>query len=80
MNMNFESGQTVRLITQPNRVGSIIERLQPVGEIDKYRVFYSTGDIQDYLQGQLTSAAQPLTSTELAAARQEGDVSSASLW
>lgn len=55
--MRSEPGQTVRLIAHPNREGSIIERLQPVGGINKYRVFNSAGNIRDYFQSQLTSAA-----------------------
>ena len=37
--MRFKPGQMVQLTADPSREGSIIERLQPVGGINKYRVF-----------------------------------------
>ena len=74
--MSFEPGQTVQLIADPSREGSIMERLQPVGGINKYRVFHSAGNIQDYFEDQLTLSAQSLTSTELARAWQNHDITS----
>ena len=74
--MSFVPGQTVQLIADPSREGSIMERLQPVGGINKYRVFHSAGNIQEYFENQLTLSAPPLTSTELARAWQNGDFTS----
>ena len=74
--MSFEPGQMVQLIADPSREGSIIETLQPVGGINKYLVFHSAGNIQDYFEDQLTLSAQPLTSTELARAWHNGNFTS----
>ena len=74
--MSFKLGQMVQLIADPSREGSIIERLQSVGGINKYRVFHSAGNIQDYFEDQLTLSAQPLTSTELARAWQNSKFTS----
>ena len=74
--MSFKLGQMVQLIADPSREGSIIGRLQPVGGINKYRVFHSAGNTQDYFEDQLTLSAQPLTSTELARAWQKSKFTS----
>ena len=74
--MSFKLGQMVQLMADPSREGSIIETLQPVGGINKYRVFHSAGNIQDYFENQLTLSAQPLTSTELARAWQNSKFTS----
>ena len=68
--MSFEPGQMVQLVADPSRQGSIMETLQPVGGINRYRVFHSAGIIQEYFEDQLTLSAAPFTGTELASAWQ----------
>lgn len=71
--MPFELGQMVELKADPNRKGSVVEKLQPVGGIIRYRVFHSAGNTQDYFEDQLIPSIPPLTSSDLAIALQNGE-------
>ncbi|MDE2820190.1 MAG: SNF2-related protein [Chloroflexota bacterium] len=71
--MSFELGQMVELKADPSRKGSVIEKLQPVGGLHRYRVFHSAGNTQDYFENQLIPSVPPSTSTDLAIALQNGD-------
>ena len=75
--MPFELGQMVELKADPNRKGSVIAELQPVGGINRYRVFHSAGNTQDYFEDQLIPSIPPLSSTDLAIALQNGEFASA---
>ena len=75
--MPFELGQVVQLGADSSRKGPVIEILQSVGGVGKYRVYHSNGNIQDYFENQLVLAEQPLTSTDLASALQNGEYTSA---
>lgn len=52
--MAFKIGQIVQLRVDRSRQGSIIEILQEVGGVSKYRVFHSASDIREYFEDQLT--------------------------
>ena len=63
----------VELKADPNRKGPVIEKLQSVGGINRYRVFHSAGNTQDYFEDQLIPSIAPLTSAALAIALQNGE-------
>ena len=75
--MTFELGQFVQLRADPSRQGPIIEMLSPVNGMNRYLVFHSSGNTQEYFEDQLNISVPPLTSTDLVRALQNGDFSSA---
>lgn len=75
--MSFEPGQIVQLRADPNRKGPVIEVLSPVGGMNKYLVYHSDGNIQEYFENQLVLSAVPSTSSDFAESLQNGDFTSA---
>ena len=71
MEREFEVGQLVCLLADPDRRGPVIELLPAVGGIPRYRVFHSPMDIREYHADQLLAVEVPSTSDDLEKAIEE---------
>lgn len=68
MSERFGVGQVVALKADPGRAGPVTEILRPVDGSPRYRVFHAPGNIKDYYEEQLVSAASPSRTDDLSEA------------
>ena len=80
--MRFSVGQIVQLCADPSRRGPIIEIMSPVGGMNRYRVYHSAGNTQEYFEDQiqLDTSALSRTSGDLETALNNGDYTSADIF